>query len=170
MLLLRIYIRYRGHLELEKKERKVANTIKSTHWSGKHTVISLQKSYNGRKRNKKVAILLGEFAAYVEQIQRFLSVTSCTWMHKMLPFVWFQQNGYSGKPISYWANRRRCIKDKIGWHLILNALCEKEKDTVHTLMGQLRADAVIPLSLTGALYVRNARLQSASLWCAADVS
>lgn len=78
MLLLRIYILYRGHLELEKKERKVANTIKSTHWSGKHTVISLQKSYNGRKHNKKVALLLGEFAVYVEQIQRFLSVTSYT--------------------------------------------------------------------------------------------
>lgn len=49
------------------KKRKVANTIKSTHWSGKHTVISLQKSYNGRKHNNKVALLLGEFAAYVEQ-------------------------------------------------------------------------------------------------------
>lgn len=72
MLLLWIYIAYRGHLELEK--RKVANTIKSTHWSGKHTVISLQKSYNGRKHNNKVALSLGEFAAYVEQKQPSLQI------------------------------------------------------------------------------------------------
>ncbi len=43
-------------------KREVANAIKSTHWSGKHTVISLQKSYNGRKHNNKVA-------AYVDQKQ-----------------------------------------------------------------------------------------------------
>lgn len=50
-------------------KRKVANTIKSDHWSGKHTVISLQKSYNGCKHNKRVALLLREFAVYVEQKQ-----------------------------------------------------------------------------------------------------
>lgn len=48
-------------------KRKVANTIKSTHWSGKHTLISLQKSYNGRKHNNKVALSLRDFAEYVEQ-------------------------------------------------------------------------------------------------------
>lgn len=47
----------------------MANTIKSDHWSGKHTVISLQKSYNGCKHNKRVALLPREFAVYVEQKQ-----------------------------------------------------------------------------------------------------
>lgn len=34
---------------------------------------SLQKSYNGRKHNNKVALLLREFAAYVELTQPSLS-------------------------------------------------------------------------------------------------
>lgn len=57
----------RGHLEMEKKG-ELAGPIKRVHWCGKHTVISLQKSYNGCKHNSKVAVLpCGEFAECVEQ-------------------------------------------------------------------------------------------------------
>lgn len=55
-----MYMLNKGHLELwvEKKKRKgkVAKTIKSSHWSRKHIVISLQKSHNGCKHNNKVAL------------------------------------------------------------------------------------------------------------------
>lgn len=73
MLLLWLYTLHKGHLELKKKG-KVANTIKSTHWSGKHTMTSLQKSYNGRKHNNKVALLLGKSEAYVEVKQPCLQI------------------------------------------------------------------------------------------------
>lgn len=45
-------------IEGKKKKRKgkVAKTIKSSHWSRKHIVISLQKSHNGCKHNNKVAL------------------------------------------------------------------------------------------------------------------
>lgn len=104
MLLLWIYTLYRGHLEL--KKRKVANTIKSTHWSGKHTVISLQKSYNGRKHNNKVALLLEELAAYVELKQPHLHVFFFFFdkLHLNAQDVSFclisiLQNSYEGKQI-----------------------------------------------------------------------
>ena len=116
MLLLWIYIVYRGHLELEK--RKVANTIKSTHWSGKHTVISLQKSYNGRKHNNKVALSLGEFAAYVEQKQPssqddflqfffFFFLTSYTRTRKIYPLVWFQSYKTVAEVNKYFTKQKR---------------------------------------------------------------
>lgn len=67
MLLLWIYILCRGRLELEKERwptlLKAATGAENTY---DHYVISLQKSYNGRKHNNKVALLLGEFAAYEE--------------------------------------------------------------------------------------------------------